>query len=86
MVSHVDHSEHVVDVIVSEQGVADIRGLDPVERAYSIINHVAHPDFKPLLAEYLREAISRNGAHEPHILSDAFSFHNRFAVKKIMLA
>src|SRR4029078_11583721 len=29
MVSHVDHTEHDVHVIVTEQGLADLRGLPP---------------------------------------------------------
>ena len=29
LVSHADHTEHDVDVIVTEQGYADIRGLAP---------------------------------------------------------
>lgn len=85
MVSHVDHSEHVVDVIVTEQGVADIRGLEPVERAECIIQNCAHPDYKPLLNEYLSKAVKKNGGHEPHLLSEAFSFHTRFAETGTML-
>ncbi|NTV09713.1 MAG: acetyl-CoA hydrolase/transferase family protein, partial [Zoogloea sp.] len=33
MVSHVDHTEHDVQVIVNEQGLADLRGLSPKQRA-----------------------------------------------------
>ncbi len=29
MCSHVDHSEHSVKVIITEQGIADLRGLFP---------------------------------------------------------
>ena len=29
MVSHTDHTEHDVHVIITEQGVADLRGLSP---------------------------------------------------------
>ena len=78
MVSHVDHSEHVVDIIVTEQGIADLRGLEPVERAESIIEHCAHPDYRPLLGEYLSKAMKETGGHEPHLLNEAFSFHMRF--------
>src|SRR5690625_5970183 len=38
-VTHVDHTEHDVDVIVTEQGYADIRGLAPVQRAEKIIEN-----------------------------------------------
>lgn len=85
MVSHVDHSEHVVDVIITEQGVADLRGLEPVERAESIIHNCAHPDYKPLLTEYLDKAMAKTGGHEPHFLEDAFLFHMRFIEKGTML-
>lgn len=53
MVAHVDHSEHSVDVIITEQGVADLRGLDPVQRAKVVIENCAHPMYRPLLREYL---------------------------------
>ena len=56
MVSHHDHTEHDVMVIVTEQGVADLRGLSPKERAISIIENCAHPDYKEALYEYFNEA------------------------------
>jgi acyl-CoA hydrolase len=68
----------VVDIIVTEHGVADLRGMEPVERAESIINNCAHPDYRPLLREYLSKAIKEAGGHEPHLLNEAFSFHMRF--------
>lgn len=77
MATHVDHTEHSVDVIISEQGLADVRGLSPVERARAIINNCAHPDYRPLLMDYLERAIESRGGHEPHILEEAFSFHKR---------
>ena len=85
MVSHVDHTEHTVDIIVTEQGVADIRGLEPLERAEKIINNCAHPDYRPLLAEYLEKALKNTGAHEPHLLLEAFYFHMRFTETGTML-
>ena len=48
MVSHVDHTEHDVDVIITEQGVADLRWKTPKERAELLIENCAHPDFRPL--------------------------------------
>lgn len=83
MVSHVDHTEHEVSVIVTEQGLADLRGLDPQERATEIIEKCAHPDYKPALRNYFDEARS-GGGHEPHVLSKAFSFHQRFSENKTM--
>lgn len=76
MVSHVDHSEHSVDVIITEQGVADLRGKDPVQRALTIIENCAHPSYRPLLREYL--AISTRGGQTPHTLEAAFAFHTTF--------
>src|SRR5664279_2912008 len=53
MVSHVDHTEHDVHVVVTEQGFADVRGLAPRRRAQKIIDKCAHPDFRPALQDYL---------------------------------
>ena len=64
--SHIDHNEHDVQVIITEQGVADLRCLSPVERAPVIIDKCAHPDFKPMLYEYWRKACESSGnAHIP---------------------
>ncbi|QIO24265.1 acetyl-CoA hydrolase [Haloarcula sp. JP-L23] len=65
MAFHVDHTEHDVDVFVTEQGVADVRGRSPVERAELIIEHCAHPDFAPDLRAYL-EGVQRQDNHIPH--------------------
>ena len=83
MVSHVDHTEHEVSVIVTEQGLVDLRGLDPRERATEIIGKCAHPDYRPLLWDYFHEAEAKGG-HEPHILSKAFDFHLRLMEKGTM--
>lgn len=72
-VSHQDHSEHDVNVIVTEQGVADLRGKSPLERANLIIENCAHPDYKPLLRDYLKLAA---GGHTHHNLPCAFAFHD----------
>lgn len=79
MCSHIDHTEHDIDVFITEQGIADIRGLSPKERARLIINNCAHPDYKPLLLDYLDRAEKATGfAHTPHLLDEALSFHTRF--------
>ena len=75
MVSHLDHSEHSVNVIVTEYGVADLRGKNPHERAELIIENCAHPMYRPLLREYL--ALGKKG-HTPHCLSAAYAFHEEF--------
>lgn len=79
MVSHADHSEHDVDVFITEQGVADVRGLSPKQRARVIIENCAHPDYKDELMDYLlRAEKATNYAHTPHILPEALSWHTRF--------
>lgn len=75
VVSHMDHSEHSVQIVVTEQGVADLRGKDPHERAQLIINNCAHPDFRQQLREYL--SLTKEG-HEPMSLSLGYSFHRHF--------
>jgi len=77
MVSHVDHTEHDVDILVTEQGLADLRGLDPRERAEEIIRKCAHPDFRTLLSDYLARAGKEPG-HIPLSPEESGSFHERF--------
>ena len=85
MASHVDHTEHDVDVIVTEQGIADLRGLAPKERAALIIENCAHPDFKDQLRDYYNRAVEATGnAQTPHILEEAFSWHVNLANNKTM--
>ena len=75
MVSHVDHTEHDVQIIVTEQGLADLRGLAPKQRAHTIIERCAHPNFRPALLEYFDRAQRyATGKHTPHLLDEAFSF------------
>lgn len=79
MVSHVDHTEHDVDVIVTEQGLADLRGLSPRQRARLIIERCAHPDVKPLLKDYLERAERLAlGKHTPHLLGEALGMHAHY--------
>jgi acetyl-CoA hydrolase len=76
MCTHVDHTEHDLDVIVTEQGLADLRGLNPVKRARLLIDKCVHPDFKDQMREYLNIAIQatqpKAAGHEPQILSKVF--------------
>lgn len=83
-VSHVDHTEHDVDVIVTEQGLADLRGLAPRERALKIIDNCAHPMYRDQLRAYYEEALTRGG-HTPHVLEKAFAMHTRFSQEGTML-
>jgi len=72
MATHVDHTEHDVDVVVTDRGVADLRGLSPRESAEALVA-VAHPDFRPDLRRYLERA-SEAGGHVPHDLDVAFDW------------
>ncbi len=76
MVSHVDHTEHSVDILVTDQGIADMRGLDPVQRAETIINNCAHPMYRELLHDYLW--MSTRGGQTPHTLEASLAFHTEF--------
>lgn len=76
MVSHVDHTEHDVDILVTEVGLADLRGLAPRERAPLIIANCVHPSYRDQLSDYFTRAKARGG-HTPHLLEEAFSWHVR---------
>ena len=76
MVAHADHSEHSVDILITDQGVADLRAKDPVQKAHAIIDNCAHPDYRPLLRDYLKLG---KGGQTPHALAAAFAFHTAFA-------
>ena len=78
MVSHVDHTEHDTQILVTEQGLADLRGLSPRQRAKVIIENCAHPDYKEELRSYFERACEEAKGHTPHILSEALSWHDRF--------
>jgi len=75
MVTHVDHSEHSVQVIATEWGVADLRGRSPRERARLVVERCAHPDYRDALSGYVKRA---GAGHTAHSLREAFSFHERF--------
>jgi succinyl-CoA:acetate CoA-transferase len=86
MVSHVDHTEHDVEVVVTEQGLADLRGLSPTQRARLIIEQCAHPDFRPALRDYFeRSQRGASGRHTPHLLNEALSWHARYVETGHML-
>jgi succinyl-CoA:acetate CoA-transferase len=79
MVSHVDHTEHDVQIVVTEQGLADLRGLSPNQRAKVIIENCAHPNFKPALLDYHKRSYEGSvGRHTPHLLDEALSWHQRY--------
>ena len=89
MASHVDHNEHDVDILVTERGLADLRGLAPRERAIQVIKHCVHPDYRDDMLDYYNRACERGG-HTPHLLEEAFSWHIRLeqqgSMKKVSAA
>jgi acetyl-CoA hydrolase len=74
-VTHLDHSEHSVQVVVTEYGIADLRGKAPHDRAHVMIENCVHPEYRQLLRDYL--AISNKG-HVPQTLDNAFAMHRAF--------
>ena len=79
MVSHVDHTEHDVMVIITEQGLADLRGLAPRQRSRVVIEKCAHPMYKEALLEYVERAEKATPyLHTPHDLGTSYDFHRRF--------
>lgn len=81
MVSHLDHSEHSVKIIISEYGIADLRGKSPRQRAEEIISKVVHPDYRESLRRYLE--VSTQGQTRVN-LSACFEFHRQFKEKGTM--
>lgn len=85
-VSHVDHITQDVQVIVTDQGLADLRGLSPKKRAEQIITHCAHPDYRPLLEDYYARARREAyGLQSPGMLKERLSWHQRFIETGSML-
>ena len=77
--THIDHTSHFVDAVITEYGVADLRGIGDMERARRLIA-IAHPDYRPLLNDYLKLA-EKYGGEVHHILSAAFAMHDTFRRK-----
>jgi succinyl-CoA:acetate CoA-transferase len=77
--SHVDHIAQDVQVIVTEQGLADLRGLSPKQRARAVIDNCAHPDYRPALNDYFRRAREQAfGQQSPSLPAESLSWHQRF--------
>jgi len=84
--SHVDHITQDVQVIVTEQGLADLRGLSPKQRAQAIIANCVHPDYRPALADYYRRArAGAYGQQSPCLPKESLSWHQRFIETGSML-
>jgi succinate CoA transferase len=82
MCPHVDNNEHSVQIIATEQGLADLRGLGPMQRARMIIDQCAHPAYRDYLNDYLRNA--RSG-HIRHNLDRCFDLHKNLMETGSML-
>jgi succinyl-CoA:acetate CoA-transferase len=66
-------------VVVTEQGLADLRGLSPKQRARLIIENCSHPDYRPALRDYFNRAERLSyGKHTPHLLTESLSWHSRY--------
>jgi len=77
MVFHVDYTEQDVRMVVTEQGIADLRGLSPREKAATIIKNCVHPKYKPRLENYYQRDLGK-GEHIPYLISEALSWHKKF--------
>ena len=77
--SHIDHTNHFVDAVITEYGVADLRHKSDMQKSEELIK-VAHPDYQPMLRDYLKYA-AKNGGHTHHCLSAAFAMHDTFLRK-----
>ena len=74
MVSHVDHTEHDVHVIVTERAWPTCAGCR--RAAQRIITACAHPDYRPELQDYFDRALAQSrGKHTPHLMDEALSWH-----------
>ena len=76
MVSHVDQNEHSVNVIITEHGIADLRGKSPIQRAEEIIANCVAPEYKQMLTDYVKLSVT---THTPQTLSACFGMHTQFA-------
>lgn len=84
MVAHVDHTEHDVDIIVTEVGLADLRGLAPRERAAVIISQCVAEPYRQMLRDYVAAA-APGGGHTPHVIENALAWHARYRDSGSML-
>ncbi|MDD2557873.1 MAG: acetyl-CoA hydrolase/transferase C-terminal domain-containing protein, partial [Desulfuromonas sp.] len=80
---HIDHTEHDLDVLVTEQGLADLRGLAPKDRAQKLIDVCAHPEYRPILQDYFdracKETLSKSVGHEPQLFDRCFKMQQNLA-------
>jgi succinate CoA transferase len=82
MCPHIDNNEHSVQVVVTDQGLADLRGLGPMQRAKIIIEKCAHPAYRDYLHRYIERG--RIG-HIRHDLANCFELHRNLIEHGAML-
>ena len=82
MVSHVDQNEHSVNIIITEHGVADLRGKSPIQRAEEIIENCVDPSYQQILRDYL--ALS-GPCHTPTDLHACYGMHTEYMKSGSML-
>jgi acetyl-CoA hydrolase len=82
MCPHIDNNEHSVQIIATDQGLADLRGLGPMQRAQAIIENCAHPAYRDYLHRYVERA---RVAHIRHDLRTAFELHRNLLKHGAML-
>jgi acyl-CoA hydrolase len=86
MVTHTDQSEHSTQIFVTEQGLADLRGLSPTAKAREIISKCAHPRYRSALLEHLEASIANApGRQVPVDLAHVFDFHLNYLNRGDML-
>ncbi len=82
MVSHVDQNEHSVNVIITEHGIADLRGKSPIQRAEEIIANCVAPEYRQMLTDYIKLS---SVTHTPQNLEACFGMHDEFIKSGNML-
>ncbi len=82
MCPHIDNNEHSVQIVVTEQGLVDLRGLGPMQRATAIIENCAHPAYRDYLHRYIEKA--RVG-HIRHDLETCYELHLNLMEQGAML-
>ena len=62
-------------MVVTEHGIADLRGKAPIDRATVMIEHCVHPEYRQLLRDYLKFSFK---GHLPQTLHNAFAMHTAY--------
>jgi len=84
MVSHQDICEHDIDIVITENGYADIRGLDDLQRAESIISNCAAEQYQQQLLDYFYTS-KKLGGHHPQNPQMAIGWYARLKETGSML-